>query len=82
MENEQFYTTSQAADKLGISRIAVYKKIKSGKLKATRCGRVFMIPADEFGYKRLTPAQAVVIEQGVERAVKEYGQVLKMLGQE
>ena len=38
-----FVSTSEAAKILGVSRIAVFNKIKSGKIPATKVGRNFVI---------------------------------------
>jgi excisionase family DNA binding protein len=43
MESKEFFTTSELAKKLGISRIAVFKKIKNGAIKAQKIGRNFVI---------------------------------------
>ena len=39
----KFLSRAQAPKLLGISRIAVYKKIKNGKIKAIRVGKNFAI---------------------------------------
>lgn len=82
MKNQQFYTTAQAAEKMGISRVAVYKKIQKGQLKAVRRGRFLVVPAEEFGHRELTTGQKTVITDGVNRTLSEYGEVLRMLGAE
>ena len=38
-----FISIQQLANMLGISRIAVYKKIKKGRIKAVRIGRSYAI---------------------------------------
>ena len=44
MVNEKkFFSTTELAKLMGISRIAVYKKIKAGEIKARRSGRNFVI---------------------------------------
>lgn len=43
MTSRKFYTTSELAKKLGISRIAVFNKIKKGDIKAQKMGRNFVI---------------------------------------
>ncbi len=43
MESKEFFTTSELAKKLGISRVAVFKKIKNGVIKAQKIGRNFVI---------------------------------------
>ena len=39
--------TSEVAKVLKISRIAVFKKIKSGEIKAEKIGRNYVIPKEE-----------------------------------
>ncbi|MDP2951186.1 MAG: excisionase family DNA-binding protein [bacterium] len=43
MKSKEFFTTSELAKLLGISRIAVFNKIKSGVIKAQKMGRNFVI---------------------------------------
>lgn len=83
MKNKDFLSTTELAKILGISRIAVYKKVKKGKIKATRVGRSFIIDKKELGKileKELTKKQKTEIEKAVEKTVKEYGETLKLLG--
>lgn len=41
----EFYSIPEAAALLGISRIAVFKRVKKGQLEATRFGRNWAVPA-------------------------------------
>ncbi len=41
--NDKLYSTPEVAKILGISRIAVFKKIKTGKLVAMRVGKGYVI---------------------------------------
>lgn len=43
MESKDFYTTKELAEIIGISRVAVFKKIKNGTIKAQKIGRNFVI---------------------------------------
>ncbi|MBU4205048.1 helix-turn-helix domain-containing protein, partial [Patescibacteria group bacterium] len=43
MKNKEFLSTAELAKILGISRVAVFKKIKKGKIKAMKVGRSFII---------------------------------------
>lgn len=57
---EKFYSTVEVAKILGISRIAVFKKIKTGKLKAMKIGKGYVVAkADLMEHYRikLTKAQ-------------------------
>lgn len=44
-ETMDFLSIPQAAQRLGITRIAVFKKVKSGRIMAIRVGRSWAIPA-------------------------------------
>jgi excisionase family DNA binding protein len=85
MEYKQYISISEFAKLLGISRIAVYKKIKKGQIKAIRIGRSFAIPkkymTDIIG-KSLSEKDKKIINKAVEKTIKEYGEVLRLLGRE
>ena len=70
---------------LGISRIAVFKKIKSGRIKARKVGRNFMIRREDLPEvlgTSLGKNDKEIIERVVRKTVKEYGQTLRLLGKE
>ena len=83
MENKRFLSTTELAKILGISRIAVFKKIKKGEIKAMKVGRNFVIDKKDLrnilsGF--LGEKEKLEIEKTVKRVVKEYGETLKLLG--
>jgi excisionase family DNA binding protein len=83
MKNKKFLSTTELAKILNISRIAVYKRIKSGKIKAIRVGRNFVIAKKDLGgvlEGELTDKGKLEIEKAVKKTVKEYGETLKLLG--
>lgn len=41
----EYYSIPEAAARLGLSRIAVFKKVKKGQLEALRFGRNWAVPA-------------------------------------
>ena len=85
MRASDYISIQQLANMLGISRIAVYKKVKKGQIKAIRIGRSFAIPAkyvESIIGKALGEADKREIDEAVKKAVKEYGEVLKLLGGE
>ena len=45
---DKYFSTAEVAQMLGISRIAVFKKIKSGKLPAMQVGRGYVISKNDF----------------------------------
>jgi excisionase family DNA binding protein len=85
MEKNKYISISQLSKILGISRIAVYKKVKKGQVRSVRIGRSFAIPqkyvADILG-KTLREKDKKEIDNAVRKTVKEYGEVLKLLGRE
>lgn len=85
MIRKQFLSTIEVAKLLGISRIAVFKNIKSGKIKAKKIGRNFMIDKknlpDILG-DILTEYKKREIEKVVKKTISEYGETLKLLGKE
>jgi len=78
-------STIEAAKILGISRIAVFKKIKSGDIQAKKIGRNFVIDKKDLpsiSGSVLTERKKREIEKSVRKTIKEYGQTLKLLGKE
>ena len=49
MKDKKFLSTTELAKILGISRIAVYKRIKNGKIKARKIGHDFVIDIKDLG---------------------------------
>jgi len=85
MGNSNYLSIQELAKILGISRIAVYKKVKKGDIKAVRIGRSFAIPKkyiDSILGKSLGKKEKDRIDAAVKKTVKEYGEVLKLLGRE
>ncbi len=78
----------EMAKKLGISRVAVFNRIKKGQIPAEKVGRNYIISmdvADEIVHGRnlpLTEENKEFIKKAVEKTVKEYGETLKLLGKE
>jgi len=82
---QNLLSTAEAAKLLGISRIAVFKKIKSGEIKAKKVGRNFIIARENLHEAIgtvLGQAKKQLIEESVKKTVKDYGEALKLLGKE
>jgi excisionase family DNA binding protein len=82
---KDFLTITELAKILDISRVAVFKKIKSGQIKATKIGLMFVIPKQELESvlgESLTLEQKKIINQGIKKTLKEYGKTLELLGKE
>jgi len=83
--DKRFVSSSELALLLGISRQAVFKKIKAGKIKAKKIGRNFIIDKEDLTEVLgavLTEKQKQEIEKSVDKTIKEYGETLRLLGKE
>ena len=82
MKNK-YLSTVQLAKLLGISHVAVYKKIKKGQIKATKVGRNYIIDKKSLGGildDKLTLKDKKLISQAVKKTLKEYGETLRLSG--
>lgn len=82
---KNYFSSSELAEILGISRVAVFKKIKKGEIKAKRFGRLWLVKDNQLRNilgKTLTSAQKKFLEKVVKRTVNEYGETLRLLGNE
>lgn len=55
----EYYSIPEAAALLGVSRIAVFKKVKKGQLPAIRFGRNWAVPASAVGAEPRPKAAAI-----------------------
>ena len=82
---QNFISTTELARLLGVSRVAVLKKIKTGKIRAHKVGRNYIIPAEEFAAilgEFVSEEKKREIEKVVKKAVEQYRETLKLLGKE
>lgn len=83
-----FVSVSELAKILGISRVAVFKKIKKGQIPASKVGRSYVILKEDVDSVihgkplALTEEKKGQIKKAVEKVVREYGETLKLLGKE
>ncbi len=85
MKNKDFLSTTELAKILGISRVTVFKKIKSGKIKAKKVGRNFVILRGDLPAALGTVVneeQRKNIDQAVKKAIRQYSETFRLLGQE
>ena len=85
MVRKRYITIPELARLLGVSRIAVYNRVKKGQIPAVKVGRIYVITdktiADILG-KELTAKRKKSIDAAIRKTVREYGEVLKQLGEE
>jgi excisionase family DNA binding protein len=79
MNKQEYLTIPQMAKILGISRIAVYRKVKKGQIKARKIGRNYAIP---FRAKPFSEKDGRRLDAAISKALKEYGETFRLLGRE
>ena len=85
MAIEKYITIPELAKFLGVSRIAIYNRVKKGQIPAAKIGRTYVITdqtiADILG-KQLTGRGKKRIDAAIHKTVQEYGELLKQLAKE
>ena len=85
MPREDSLTVPQLARKLGLSRVAVWNKVRKGEIRAAKVGRQYVISARDARIaagEELSPERKKWLEAAVDRVIREYGPVLKRLSRE
>lgn len=86
--NTKYVSIAELAKMLGISRVAVYKKVKKGQVPAVQIGRSYAISMEDVNEMLqnsnsiLTEDKKKEINKAVEKVVAEYGETLRLLGKE
>ena len=84
-DKDKYLTITQLAEILGISRVAVHKRIKKGEIEAIKIGNMYAIPKSylaEILGQRVSRRKKEAIDKAVRKVVKEYGDTLIKLGNE
>lgn len=88
-ENKKTMTVTQLAKLLGVSRVAIHKRIKKGQIDAVRIGNMYTIPEKEVKKivgdvkgQPLSKKEKNKIKKIVNKVIYDYGETLKMLAKE
>ncbi len=79
---DAYYSIPEYARLVDLSRIAIYKQVVKGKIKAIKIGKQYAIPANYFSDSELTPEQTKEIDEAIKKTIRDFGKTLKMLGNE
>jgi excisionase family DNA binding protein len=81
---DRYLSTIEAAKVMGISRVAVLKQIKTGRLRAERVGRNYIIDKNDLAgiFRHITPGEKRRVSSAIKKVVKDYGPALRKLGRE
>lgn len=81
--NKKFLSTTEVAKLLNISRVSVFKKIKSGELKAEKIGRNYIVPIENvapFLKEEIDESTRNKIVHSVDKVMEDFGETIKRLG--
>jgi len=85
-KDKTLFSTLEVANILGVSRVTVFNRIRSGEINALKVGRAYLISKEELnrylGKEELTEERKQEISQNIDLILSEYGNALKMLGNE
>lgn len=83
-KEKQFLTTKEVAQILRISDRHVRRLINEGLIPAKKVGRSFIIEASQLNpvFQKATKAEKQFVRRAIKRVIKEYGETLRLLGNE
>lgn len=84
-KKNEYVTIPELAKILGLSRIAVFKKVKKGEINAVKVGRNYAISRKNIESLLgtiLGEEEKKEIDRAVKKTVTEYGETLKLLGRD
>ncbi len=82
MTKGKYFTIPELAKLTGVSRIAIYKKVKKGQISAIRIGRNYVISdniVSEILGTEISADSKRQINTAVKKTVEQYGDVIKEL---
>ena len=85
MVDKKYLTIPQLAKLMGVTREAVYKRVKKGEIPATRAGRIYIISepvVQRILHKQMSEEDKSRITKAITKTIQEYGEVLEWLSKE
>jgi excisionase family DNA binding protein len=82
MQHKEFYTTSEIGKIMGLSRSQIFRKIKKREIPAKKVGRFNLVPRSYVDalLGKLEQDDQRQIQSAINKTIREYGEVIKMLG--
>lgn len=83
--DKKYYSTSEVANIMHMTRVGVFKRIKNGKIKAEKFGRNYVVAHEDLLEalgRSLGKEKKENIERAIEKAIKEYRKTFEDLGKE
>ncbi len=79
---KDFLSVAEVAELMGVSRVAIFKKIQSGEILAQKVGRNYIINREDLDLpkaREITEKQKKFIDKSVDRVIDEYEETLILL---
>jgi len=82
MMQQEYISTTEAGEILGLNRTQVFRLVKAGQIPAVRIGRNYAIKRSDLGASggEISHKEKKHIESSVDKVIEEYGDVIKKLG--
>ncbi len=79
---DRYLSTTEVASIIGISRVAVFQRIRRGEIQAFKVGRNYIVDRRSLGpvFQEASQEQIQWIEEAVTRVVDTYSELMKGLG--
>jgi len=84
MQHQDFITIPDFANRIGMSRSQIFRRVQKGLIEAQKIGHVYLIPIEEL-HKitgETSDRDRDLIIKGVKRTLRDYGSVIRDLGDE
>jgi len=84
-QTNKLFTVPQLADLLGVSRVTIWRKVRSGEIPAQNVGGMNLISQEEISHvlsKNITQAEKDAIDEAVRKGIADFSEVFKELARE
>lgn len=84
MQHQDFYTIPDLAKLIGLSRSQVFRRVKANLIPHQKVGHEYLIPKEYVDsiLGEMTVSDQKKIEKAVNRVIRQYGDVIKKLGEQ
>ncbi len=86
LHGKNYFSTSEIANILNVTRVTVFRWIKDGIITADKIGRNYAISHKELmkhvETRPINEEDKIEVKHLVEKVIKDYGETIRMLGRE
>ncbi len=84
MQHKNFYTVPELAKIIGLSRSQIFRRVQANLIPHQKAGRIYLVPRSyvDSVLGEITTEDQKEIEKAVKKVIRQYGDVIKKLGEE